>query len=278
MQPENRYYKYDFLYDNCATRIRDIINKAVYPDTVFRNVPEKNSKTFRKLLSQYLKTSPWEHAGIDIVLGLPDDKPANSYDATFLPDYLSFATAKAVRKNGQALVSSTAAISSVEKTPVNPLTNPVLLIGLVILGLSILSIYRKNLAKVNDVFLLTIISLIGFVICFLWFASDLAATKNNLNLLWALPTNIFAYIFVQKLIWRKYYFGFAGILSLVIFIMSWYPQQLHYALYPLILAVIIRSINISYSCQNELKTKRPRSCCYSGFKVKQSTDGWFHER
>src|SRR5690606_5550069 len=46
--PENRDYKYDFLYDNCSTRIRDIFDKIFGPGWVVSNIIPEKGLTFRE--------------------------------------------------------------------------------------------------------------------------------------------------------------------------------------------------------------------------------------
>jgi hypothetical protein len=59
LRPENIKYRYDFFYDNCSTRIRDLLEKAsggnlIYPD----DESKKNLPTFRELISDYQKGYP----------------------------------------------------------------------------------------------------------------------------------------------------------------------------------------------------------------------------
>ena len=86
---ENKYYKYDFLFDNCTTRLRDIVvlNKKTKP--VFKNVMPEGT-TFRQAIHEYLDKNDkeWAKLGIDILLGSPLDKKISNSEAMFLPDYL----------------------------------------------------------------------------------------------------------------------------------------------------------------------------------------------
>ncbi len=83
---ENRYYRYDHFFDNCATRVRDMVfitfDDLIEPDYSFID----SSKSFRDLITPYLKNMPWSHLGINIGLGSPTDKCAKPYEQMFLPD------------------------------------------------------------------------------------------------------------------------------------------------------------------------------------------------
>ncbi|MBK7731709.1 MAG: DUF4105 domain-containing protein [Bacteroidales bacterium] len=83
LRPENVKYRYDFFYDNCATRVRDII-AASADDTVIFPVKEK-SFSFRQLIDPYQKVLPWLDLGADMLLGLPADRKASVADEMFLP-------------------------------------------------------------------------------------------------------------------------------------------------------------------------------------------------
>ena len=84
--PENRAYSYDFFFDNCATRIRDILEnnfQATYPDTT-----QVKKATLRHFLSDYVGQNSWINVGFYLILGMPSDAIATFRDEMFLPDYL----------------------------------------------------------------------------------------------------------------------------------------------------------------------------------------------
>ncbi|MBC8110331.1 MAG: DUF4105 domain-containing protein, partial [Verrucomicrobia bacterium] len=85
--PENKFYRYDFFYDNCSTRIRDALQKTIGESLKFNPTTDKE-KSFRDLTDEYLlPTKKWEDLGIDVALGLRTDKIATPYEYMFLPDY-----------------------------------------------------------------------------------------------------------------------------------------------------------------------------------------------
>ena len=76
--PENRVYRYNFFYDNCATRPRDLIEKAIngsleYADNM---TDTQTGTTFRDLLHRYTEGHPWSRFGIDLCIGSQADKPS----------------------------------------------------------------------------------------------------------------------------------------------------------------------------------------------------------
>jgi uncharacterized protein DUF4105 len=87
---ENKYYKYDFIVDNCTTRLRDIVFKNANATINTRDIRLNDKITFRNLIHKYLDSSYqyWSKLGIDILLGTPLDKKLTNSEAMFLPDYL----------------------------------------------------------------------------------------------------------------------------------------------------------------------------------------------
>jgi hypothetical protein len=83
LKPENIKYRYDFFFDNCATRVRDIV-AASATDTVIFPQREKK-KSFRQLIDPYQKVLPWLDFGADMLLGLQADTKATVADEMFLP-------------------------------------------------------------------------------------------------------------------------------------------------------------------------------------------------
>ena len=105
MQGANRLYKYDFIYDNCTTRIRDLIFRSL-PGSAVKNKLVPAGTTARNLIHSYLDKGgePWSKLGIDILLGAKLDKPVDNTVAMFLPDYLLKGIDSAYINNTQPVV------------------------------------------------------------------------------------------------------------------------------------------------------------------------------
>ena len=85
-KPENREYRYNFLYDNCATRPRDILEKCVDGEIVYSQ--DTIQATYRMLLHEFNDRWPWSKLGVDLVLGAEADRLINARQKDFLPSYL----------------------------------------------------------------------------------------------------------------------------------------------------------------------------------------------
>ena len=251
-QPENRNYKYDFFFDNCATRIRDIMIKA-YGDDFHYQYPDSwvNSKlTFRNLIDMYLTLHHWSDFGIDIALGLPTDGVATPADYMFLPDYLAEGFELAtIDHDGEMvpLVKNTKILlARADIAPEVFVITPVRLMWTLFILSAVLSFfsYKKGLnIHWLDVSYFSIIGLLGWVVVFLWFFTDHIATKDNLNVLWAVPLHFPVFLFWPKIPIkiRMGYIWIFGILNLLILVL-WvvFPQQYHVAFIPLILIILLR--------------------------------------
>jgi hypothetical protein len=258
-RPENRDYYYDYFYDNCATRPRDIMQLAaeamggkIQWDTTYAVEP----MSIRDLCETYLYFQPWGDLGIDLCLGLPMDKKADALDYTFLPDYMMQATRGAyfVRPGEQKpLVLNTEQIAKEAFTAERPLFTPQLAFSLLLVLGVLLSFIEWRTGRSMlwfDKILFTLVGLIGWLLLILWLATDHAAAARNMNLLWAIP---FYFPFVLFL--RKKGGGFGlfimrlSFLLQLITLIGWFfwPQDLHPGLLPLCALLMWRSFWRVYS-------------------------------
>jgi len=246
-QPENRSYRYDYFYDNCATKIRDVI-VTVFGDSIFFDGSYITTHyTIRDLTDIYLKHQPWGDLGIDICLGLPMDKKASPYEYMFLPDYVESGFNHA-SLNGHPIVKENISIyeSRSEEYPKSIIHPLIAFSALAVISLLItyLDFKRKKLSNWFDALLFGSTGLIGILLLLLWIATDHKAAATNFNLLWALPTHLAAVIaFIKSPKWLRTYFLLTALISGATLLL-WFvlPQALNYMLIPLVLALLIRSV------------------------------------
>ncbi len=262
-RPENQQYRYDYFYNNCATKIRDVIVDALGENTVhFDGAYIKTEYSIRELTDLYLTEQPWGDLGIDICLGLPMDKTATPYEYMFLPDYVESGFSHATVDNGKGsltpIVKQQLVINEVrEMDSENSLPHPLIFLGALgalAIGLSIFDLRRKKISIWFDITFFAVCGAIGLLLFFLWFFTDHNAAARNLNLLWAFPLHFIAAIAIpsRAALLRKY-FGFSFLLHLMLLI-SWpvLPQLLHYALIPIVIALIARSY-VNYKLRGATK-------------------------
>lgn len=248
-QPENRTYRYDFFYDNCSSRIRDMLQKALDGQIDFKYEYTKDH-TFREAIQSYLDYQPWSDLGIDIALGMPCDRIVGKGEMMFLPDSL-MNEIKFAQKGNQPLASFSEEILPAEyelshNTFLTPLTAFfVLLVIHLLLGFFFLS--KGIRFQITDRLFFLISGLVGVMVVFLWFFTDHTATAWNLNILWANPLNlIFAFISSKKLSgWKGKYLTVYCII-LILTLTCWFilPQRLHFSLISIIIGLIFTCIKI----------------------------------
>lgn len=198
-QPENRTYLYNFLFDNCSTRVRDIINKSTQQPIEW-HIPETD-KSFWNLLDEYLCRMPWVKWGIHTILGQTGSRIATPYETMFLPDYLMQGLASATDQ-GELLAQPAIAVF---EAPETALHNPwyfspffVFCIGSILI---ILILQRYTSGKVLTAFTFPLFltsGLIGMLLIFLGYFTLHPMTAPNYNLIWANPLNFIAAFFFLK--------------------------------------------------------------------------------
>lgn len=249
--PENRNYYYNYIYDNCATKIRDVL-EAVFPGKInFNDDYVIEGVTYRDLMDMYLQEQPWGDVGIDICLGVQIDEVAPARGYMYLPDYVFEALDGATIESGgstKPLVSDNIEVFKTAPAPdaSSPFA-PVWFFAILFLVAGILTHRELKYglwARWLDVALFTIVGLIGWVLLFLWLGTD-HLSLYNFNLLWAIPFHFPTGIILLKrplASMLKKYFLVVAVIQITL-IVSWglIPQALNLALVPLVLLLALRS-------------------------------------
>lgn len=189
---ENRYYKYDFFFDNCATRIRDAFPRALGNKFQLGNVLQASTRlSFREIINQYFYRVHWQRFGVNILLGSKIDKIMTNEEIMFLPDYLRDGILKSSYKGKAVSLEPVTVLPAGEKQSAG-LNGPFIMM-LIVLVLTITSFSVKRMQMLGPIMTFLLLFISGFIGCFIlvmWFATDHQACQNNYNLLWALPTNL----------------------------------------------------------------------------------------
>ncbi|KKL03997.1 hypothetical protein LCGC14_2620470, partial [marine sediment metagenome] len=201
--PENRDYKYDFFYNNCATKIWDVLKEVYGDDLVLDENYISKRYTHRQLIHQNVPTNSWSGFGIDLALGSVIDRTATPKEHMFLPSYIMKQMGKA-QLGSKPIASAESNILNFDHVDNHPpfLLSPVFILGVLLIWILILTYldFKSNVRRRwLDFLLLFATGFAGVVMIFLWFFTDHTATAGNLNILWAFPLNlIVAFIAVQK--------------------------------------------------------------------------------
>jgi len=254
--PENRKYIYDFFFENCATRIRDVLASVLKNKLVVDKNFVTNTHTFRQLIQRNVHWNSWGSFGMDLAIGAVVDRNASSWEHQFLPEYIFKALEKSQIKRslGAAdLVKKTSILNkkTAKEKSETLLVSPFFLISLlafIILGVTFKDYQNNSRSRWMDSGLYALTGMIGVFLLLLWFATDHFATQNNYNLLWAVPLSLFFVIEIAKRnpkYWLKKYVMFQ-ILMLLLLSIHWITgvQSYPVVLLPLLIALSIRYIFI----------------------------------
>lgn len=206
VMPENRYYLYDHFYDNCSTRIRDIIDRAL-DGQLAEDTRRPSRMTFRQHTRRYTHHRFFMDWFLMFLMNAGTDKPIREWDDMFLPEELERYAAELsyVDENGheRSLVADTYTYYRVEDKPSVPESPPIhwpfgLTIGVVFACLSFVIAYGMIKGKAISRGLFGIYnSVIGFafglpgsVLFFMSTFTDHTVTYCNENLLLANPLTL----------------------------------------------------------------------------------------
>jgi hypothetical protein len=101
--PEHRYYRYDYYRDNCATRVRDIVDPVI-GNRLKLELAERASMSYRAHTQRLVADNPLLYAGLDLAVGRETDALVSFWDEAWLPERLHALFARAtVSHDGQTL-------------------------------------------------------------------------------------------------------------------------------------------------------------------------------
>lgn len=225
--PQNRGYYYNFIFDNCATRVRDIFPKALGAGFQFGPVLRNKNISYRDIINHYLAQKHWERFGINLLLASPVDSIMTDEGSMFLPDFLHDAFQNATYK-GKKLVGGNQYLLSKSMQETHPLDGPLwLMVGIFVLTmLSYQTAAFRYLRGIIRFSLLFVSGLLGCFMLFMWLGTDHTACTDNYNILWALPLNlVVAFMAHKKTRLLKYYAVAAIAFILIALIISFLGIQ-----------------------------------------------------
>ena len=256
-KPENRFYIYDYFNENCSTKVADLFIENLNDDSFSTqiNLPKKSNDSYRSLIYQMIPKNSWGSLGIDICLGSVIDQDINYRQTFFLPSKFGKFLDKIESVNPEIIESKL-----VLETPEVPeesafnLTSPLLVlffISIFIILLTYRDFKNNKQTKVLDILIISITTMIGLLISYLWFFSDHTAASQNYNILWASPLNILLFIDLFASKKRKWILGYLKFLFLMLILMMshWIlsVQTFNITLFSFILALLIRYLFLIYN-------------------------------
>ncbi len=274
--PQNRTYRYNYVNDNCATRITDRLAQAtdarlIFPDTIAYG-------TFRREMRAFHRDYPWYQFGIDLALGSGLDRELRANEEMFVPTVMSDRYAGAMLSDGRRLVSDTRQLmpdsghATLPATPWYLTPNFWSAICFILMAaFSVFMAWKRRILRWLYCLWFAIIGLGGCIIAFLVFASDHEATSPNMLLLWLNPLQLIMAVCVwwPRAHWPVNIMAWYNIVVLGILLIIW-PFQLqsaNTAFFPLMGATLALSIvyaildyKQSYNINSKIhnKTTKPK--------------------
>jgi len=231
----DRFYKYDFFYDNCATRVRDaIFNSKVIP--IKYDTAKFCCQTFRKLIKPYISINYWLDFGINLSLGKAADKIASSNDYMFLPDYIL-----RILDDSQIVITKSIILDAVIDSKSSKISylSPWLIVTILI----ITSVWNKTRRLTFGLLTFTF-GVIGLILLLMGFLSENSAFQNNFNIFWTLPSLMILFVTRKRL---RNWLEMVYISVLLILLIFWnnLPQDFSITFIPwIVILITIQLIDI----------------------------------
>ena len=228
LEGNNRYYLYNFITDNCTTRVKD-----GFYQFATTQVPPSNIKSFRTHVVEapYQQGIPWIGLGIDLLLGAVSDQAPTAMQAGFLPDL--FFDQLAAQPGHIATTQNYDFTRTTGSKPTDPIYY---IIGLILVYLFVgkwNARWAVIAAKFLDIILLFIFGLGGLLLVYMSLFSKHTACHNNYNIAWIHPLYWIALVFYfMKPIWAGYLGRIFFIASIGLIVVSYLlPQSFSISVY-----------------------------------------------
>lgn len=266
-QPRHSYYRYNFLTQNCATKVLDAVRDVVQDSLVY--IPATHVRhSYRSLLHRYTASRPWLREGADLLLGSACDTLITERQAAFLPQELMRYLSALYRRSPDGrirplvcrhntLLSTNAVMSS--SAPCVFFAPHNVALGFVLFCLFLIFVERRLRSMLwgIDALLLTFWGSAGLLVSFVCFFSAHPTVQSNWQVLLLNPLPLFL---MPWIIYRARQRRFSSIhvvlaVSLLGFalISAWISQKFAEIIVPLAIGLALRSVSYIY---NKEKTCR----------------------
>ncbi|MGV7185279.1 lipoprotein N-acyltransferase Lnb domain-containing protein [Xanthomonas axonopodis] len=190
-QPENARYHYDYFMANCATMVRDTLDRAMGGALKSQLAGRSRGNTFRSEAVRLASPAPWMWLGFDLGLGPYADRPLSRWEEAFVPMRLADSLTQVHNSAGRPLVQSTQVLlpHRIAPEPAEQQRHwwPWLLTGLIVAaGVLALGRRQRLLAGLALPFWL-LCAIGGGLLMYLWGFTAHASAWGNRNLLLVNP-------------------------------------------------------------------------------------------
>ncbi len=247
MKDENRVYRYNYFYNNCTTKARDIIEQSLSGTLVYDDSHTDRQLTYRKMVHEMTKRHPWATFGNDILLGIRADLKTTQRQQEFLPHHLmnDFDHARILEdgKYRPLVKERRVAVEPGVQTamsgfPLSPTTCAVVLSGLALILFAVQWRLRRTLL-VWDLLLLTFQSVVGLLL-FVMLFSEHPTTTLNLQFLLFNPLPLFYIYKVARR--RNTCYWNISVLLLALFLIGGFWQSYAEGIWSLALCLLLQDV------------------------------------
>ena len=204
-QPENRFYRYHYYYDNCSTRVRDALDRVLGGSIRSATDTVASGATYRSHTRRLTENDVFVYTGINIGLSRPTDRPISEWEEMFLPLALRervrdiTVTDDSGRMRPLVVSEETLYLSTGEAPPDAPPTwwPRYLAVGLLIGGLLAFTGRRRHESRgARTVFVIVgmlwglVAGIAGMALAYLWLLTAHVTSYANENLLQFFPLSL----------------------------------------------------------------------------------------
>ena len=243
---EDPNYVYDYLRDNCSTRVADLfIKQTEQLQNTEMDVLTENS--YRELIHSKINENSWGALGIDLCLGAIMDRKISINETLFLPEKLMQYLDSLIEKDSKSITKNIIFSPQISLLYNENLPNPLLinsLLSVLLILITFLNFKKSIWKKWIDILIYFSSGTLGVLVIYLWFFSNHFASAQNFNFLWAFPFNlIMVYALLRKNPpnWAVNFIKLNIILLVLLFI-HWATgvQKYNITLLPIFIALLVR--------------------------------------
>lgn len=268
-RPENRKYRYNFIYDNCATRPYQLIVSTY--DYKITHLQQFNNITYRDIINKYVPVGSPLNTGINLIIGSQADKKITTKESVSFPMYTMdvlnqthYITCDGSTKP-VVLTQEVMHRAPHKEFQVSDLTfYSWIIIPLILALICVAYTFKKKryLPYLTQIILFAS-GIIGIIISYLWFCSHHPLVNNNINLLWCNPLNLILAILLfirRKPVVRtiKIILSTISMILCIIFLIALIAniQTTTPQIFSIWVLILVINTTIVYTYQSKFKTLR----------------------
>ncbi len=238
-QPEHRIYRYNFVYDNCATRPWKILRKAAH-------LPEAEGMsgiTWRKACDHY--TGRWSCGkyGINLLFGYEADREMTREQSLFLPENLMNYVSEQGLSDDESTIPFTPRDGQFKSSP-ELLTIVLILLALVLTWIDLNK--KRYCTWAYDITLYAVFFALGTIVFVMYFFSQHPFVGSNMNILLLNPIWVLPLVFTAIPTTRKFMLSAAPWLLCYMTVAVVIIMLLGQTLHPILCLLLAQQIRLYY--------------------------------